>query len=105
MGKKNYGGISWVGKKKYLNLGRRSGGSISVNDLPILVDKELGEVPLDAVAQQPSTFLWLQVLVKWRLLWAIHINLSPQQNVHKLPRAAHMFLTKTTTQLQHFNQN
>lgn len=86
-------------------MGRRGGGSISVNDLPILVNKELGEVPLDAVTQQASTFLWLQVLVKWRLLWAIHINLSPQQNVHKLPPAAHMFLTKTETPLQHLNQN
>lgn len=57
-----------------LNAQRGSRWRIAVDDTPLLVNQELGEVPLDAVAEK-ATFARLQELVQGRSIVAIDINL------------------------------
>lgn len=63
----------------YLNAQRGSGWRLAVDDTPLLVNQELGEVPLDAVAEK-ATFARLQELVQGRSSVAIDINLTENKS-------------------------
>ena len=71
-----------------LYLGRGSGRCIPLDDVPALVHQKLGEIPLDAVAQQPAApLLRLEVLVERRLLGAVHVDLVEDGVLRLEPRA------------------
>lgn len=53
---------------------RRRSGSVALDRLAILVDDELGEVPLDAVEQHSALFL-LQILPQWVGGLAVDVDL------------------------------
>ena len=59
----------------YLNAQRGGGWRIAVHDATLLVNQELGEVPLDAVTEK-ATFARLQELVQGGYVLAIDINLA-----------------------------
>ena len=61
-------------KRPYLNAERRSSGSITINNMALLIDKELGKIPLDAVSEN-STFARLQEFVYGSTALTIHIDL------------------------------
>jgi hypothetical protein len=48
--------------------------------MPLLVDQELGEVPLDAVSQK-ATLAGFQILVDGRSIVTIHINLKSNKSL------------------------
>jgi len=54
-------------------------GTISLHDLSFFVDKELGEIPLDAVPQEPSSIgLLLQPLPQGVGVVPVHVDLTEQ---------------------------
>jgi hypothetical protein len=59
----------------YLNAERGGGGRIAVYNMPLLVNQELRKVPLDTVPKE-TTFAWLEKLVNWCSIIAIHIHLK-----------------------------
>jgi hypothetical protein len=59
----------------YLYLQRRCCRSISLNNLSIFVNKELGEVPFDTLTKE-ATFLWFQKFIQRCSFLTIHINLE-----------------------------
>lgn len=62
----------------YLNAQWRSRWCITINNIPIFINKELGEVPFDTIPKE-STFARLQILVDWSSSGTIHINLIKNQ--------------------------
>jgi hypothetical protein len=57
-----------------LNAHRGSGRSVAIHYTSLLVNQELGEVPLDAVSEK-ATLAGFQKLVEGRSIVTIHINL------------------------------
>ena len=58
----------------YLNAQRGSGRRIAIHNTPLLVNQELGKVPLDAVTKQ-ATLARLQELVEGRGIVTVDVNL------------------------------
>jgi len=58
----------------YLNAQRGSGRRIAIQNTPLLVNQELGKVPLDAVTKQ-ATLARLQELVEGRGIVTVDVNL------------------------------
>jgi len=66
----------WIAVLKvYLNAQRWSGWSIAIHNTSLLVNQELGKVPLDAVAEK-ATLARFQKLVDGRSIVTIDINLA-----------------------------
>jgi hypothetical protein len=63
----------------YLDAQGRSGRCIAVHDTTLLVNQELGEVPLDVVSEQ-TAFAGLQELVDGCNIITIDINLTDNRS-------------------------
>lgn len=63
----------------YLDAQGGSGRGVAVHNMTLLVNQELGEVPLDAVAEK-AAFARLQELVQGRNIVAIDVNLTDNTN-------------------------
>lgn len=61
--------------KVHLNAQGWSGWSIAIHNTSLLVNQELGKVPLDAVAEK-ATFARFQELVDGRSIATVDINLT-----------------------------
>lgn len=58
----------------HLNAQWGAGWCITVHHMTLFVNQKFGEVPFDAFSEE-ATSLWLQELVQWSSIAAIHINL------------------------------
>ena len=80
----------------YLNAQRGSGRSVAIHNAPLLVNQELGEVPLDAVTKQ-ATLARLQELVEGCGIATVDVNLirraglstTPQEIIFYMDRGHH----------------
>src|SRR5271170_4434132 len=66
---------------------RRRGRRVALNNVALLVDQELSEVPLDGVAQQ-AALLALQKLVERVSVVAIHFDFGEQREVDAIIQLA-----------------
>ena len=79
----------------YLNAQRGSGRRIAIHNTPLLVNQELGKVPLDAVTKQ-ATLARLQELVEGCGIATVDVNLiraglstTPQEIIFYMDRGHH----------------
>lgn len=71
-----------AGCGRELNLDFQGGGhrTVTFHDLPFFVDQEFGEVPLDAIGEEPA-FLRFEELVKGSCVFPVHLDLSIKNHI------------------------
>src|SRR5262245_60354494 len=68
------------------NVGRDGRGlgvrRVALDDLAFAIDQELGEVPLDRFRAEHPGLRFLQVLVKWRGVFSVDVDLREHREGH-----------------------
>src|SRR6266581_4516369 len=57
-------------------------GSVTLDDFAFAIDKELGEVPLDRLGTEEPRLGFLEILVQWRRLRPVDVDLGEQGKRH-----------------------